>query len=179
IAHEPTSAAALAAWAAELGYESVGVGPSALLPVADERWQKRTSEGYAGSMAYMEKTRRSPEEILAGIKNEVIVGLSFGTANTQRQAAVASYARGQDYHQVLKQRLRRLTQQLCDALSTPLRARVCVDTAPLFERAWAQRLGLGFVGKSTMLISPGVGSSQLLGVLLVDVNLPRTTPRVV
>ncbi len=173
------SADELHTWARELGFESVGVGPSALLPMADDRWRKWAAEGYAGSMAYMNERRLTPAELLPGAKSVIVAGLSYGAANTQRQAAVASYARGQDYHQVLKLRLRQLAQRLCDALSAPLSARVCVDTAPLFERAWAQRLGLGFIGKSTMLITPGVGSSQLLGVLLVDVNLPRTVPRAV
>jgi epoxyqueuosine reductase len=175
-ASQPLDAASIQACAGQLGFSSVGIGAAASLPLAERRFQAWLASGHAGAMRYMREPRLSPAQLLPGARSVIAVGMSHGAASTQREGAVAGYARGTDYHQVLKQRLRALARQICERLGRPLRARACVDTAPIFERAWAERLGLGFIGKSTMLITPGVGSSQLLGVLLLDVALPALLP---
>ena len=79
---------------------------------------------------------------------------------------VARYARGEDYHDVMRKKLRRLADAVANLLGRPVLARHCVDTAPLLERAAAERAGLGFAAKSTMTIIPGVGSYVMLGELL-------------
>ncbi len=91
-------------------------------------------------------------------------------ADTPR-GVVAKYARGSDYHTVLKGLLLRLADECARLLGRPVVARACIDTAPLLEREAATRAGLGFVGKNTMAIVPGVGSYLLLGELLLDVPL--------
>jgi epoxyqueuosine reductase len=86
---------------------------------------------------------------------------------------IARYARSEDYHMVLRDRLVELAARLTAALGRPVVARSCVDAAPVLERAWAERAGIGFVAKNTMLISPGLGSHVMLGELLLDLELPE------
>jgi epoxyqueuosine reductase len=107
----------------------------------------------------------------------LVAGLAYaGGVSLRRSAAgpelqVAGYARGQDYHRVLKQKLRALADRVADLSGRAIKARALVDTAPLLEREAARRAGVGFIGKSGMLISPGRGSYLLLGVLLLDLEL--------
>jgi epoxyqueuosine reductase len=90
--------------------------------------------------------------------------------------SVGRYARGEDYHLVMKRKLTALAER-CEVLAgRPLRSRVCVDTAPLLEHEVARAAGLGFSGKSTLTIVPGVGTWVLLGELLLDVELPPSAP---
>ena len=89
----------------------------------------------------------------------------------QRSPGWSRYARGDDYHDVMRKKLRRLADAVANLLGRPVLARHCVDTAPLLERAAAERAGLGFSAKSTMTIIPGVGSYVLLGELLLDVEI--------
>jgi epoxyqueuosine reductase len=88
---------------------------------------------------------------------------------------VARYARGDDYHRVMKRRLRRLADELAAALPAET-FRVCVDTAPLLERELAQRAGLGAVGKHTLLIEPGAGSWLLLGEIVTTAGFAPSAP---
>jgi epoxyqueuosine reductase len=89
---------------------------------------------------------------------------------------IARYARGDDYHDVMRKKLRRLADAVANLLGRPVLARHCVDTAPLLERAAAERAGLGFAAKSTMTIVPGVGSYVMLGELLLDVEIAADEP---
>jgi epoxyqueuosine reductase len=89
---------------------------------------------------------------------------------------IARYARGEDYHLVVRDKLVALANRLAQELGRPVASRPCVDSAPVLEREWAERGGLGFVAKNTMLIAPGLGSYVVLGELLVDVDLPATAP---
>jgi epoxyqueuosine reductase len=84
---------------------------------------------------------------------------------------VARYARNRDYHSIIKARLRELADRLSQLVGRPVASRPCVDTAPVLERELAERAGLGFVGKNTLLIAPGLGSYLLLGELILDVEL--------
>src|SRR4029077_12800269 len=82
----------------------------------------------------------------------------------------ARYARGADYHVLLKDRLRELGKRIGTATGRSIAWRACVDTAPLLEREAAQAAGLGFIAKNTLLIAPGAGSWLLLGELLLDLE---------
>jgi len=88
----------------------------------------------------------------------------------------ARYAQGADYHDTLRKKLKALAQAAADGCGKVVRARACVDTAPLLEREAARRAGVGFIGKSNLLIVPRVGSHVLLGALLIDVHLPPGEP---
>jgi epoxyqueuosine reductase len=89
---------------------------------------------------------------------------------------IARYARGEDYHLVMRDKLVLLADRLAQELGGPVASRPCVDSAPVLEREWAERGGLGFIAKNTMLIAPGLGSYVVLGELLVAAELAPTAP---
>jgi epoxyqueuosine reductase len=89
---------------------------------------------------------------------------------------IARYARGEDYHLVMKRKLEALREECARLVGRPVRARVCVDTAPLLEHEAARAAGIGFSAKSTLTIVPGLGSFVLLGELLLDIDLPPGNP---
>jgi epoxyqueuosine reductase len=123
-------------------------------------------------MHYLEKERAVPRLLLPEAETLVAVAIAY-PGSRQAGETVASYARGLDYHTVLKGKLLALSQQIANDLGRPLLARPCVDTAPLLERAAAERAGIGVTGKSTLTIVPGAGTYVLLGELLLDVVLPE------
>jgi epoxyqueuosine reductase len=143
--------------------------------------------GFHGEMAYMGAddhiaARREVERIAAGARSVIAVAVAYGWRDPDPEAVagvpirgrVARYARGRDYHQVLKAMLYGLAEELGDAIDRPVIGRPCVDSAPLLERGFAEAAGIGFVGKNTMLISPGLGSYTVLGELLTDVEIAPT-----
>lgn len=164
--------------AVALGFVRVGVAAVDRASLAREADAKAAASrwvdsGLHGELQYMATPRSSPGELLSGARS-VIVALAVTedvALESQEQGRIAAYARGLDYHGALKAKLWTVAQQLCDDVQRPIRARVCVDTAPLLERFWAAEAGLTFTGKSTMAIAPGVGTNVLLGSILVDVEL--------
>ncbi|HUH02381.1 MAG TPA: tRNA epoxyqueuosine(34) reductase QueG [Kofleriaceae bacterium] len=169
--------------AARLGFHRAGVAtiePPARYP-AYRAWLEADQHG---SMAYMAAPehvagRLDPGSLLEGARAAVVVALAYAPDDDSRddrarRGLVARYARGLDYHGVIKHKLRQLAAALEAAAGRPVQSRACVDTAPVLERELAERAGLGFVAKNTMLISPGLGSYTLLGELLVDVELAPT-----
>lgn len=181
---ERVSAAALG-----LGFSRVGFAPAARFGEAAERLQRWLASGYHGDLGYLSgpEDRADPGALLEGAKTIVVVALSYAPesppAALRRDkdgpalvGTVARYARGEDYHLVMKQKLEALRDE-CERLAgRPVRARVCVDTAPLLEHEAARLAGVGFSAKSTLTIVPGVGSFVLLGELLLDVELPFGAP---
>jgi epoxyqueuosine reductase len=137
-------------------------------------------------MHYLESPadRADPRALLPEAQTIIAVAAPYGPLTAAQDApesdgagGVAAYARGEDYHRVLKHKLRALADQVAAWLGRPVQARACVDTAPLFERDACVRAGLGFVGKSTLLICPGIGSAVVLGELLVDVPIMPDKPQ--
>lgn len=177
----------LRAWALELGLADVGAATineatlrgEAQAKESTERW---LSAEYHGGLQYMTAPRLTPLQLLPSAKT-VLVALAAtehvrpeSSVPIETRGTIAAYARGSDYHYVLKDKLWQLTQRLCDALGEPVVARICVDTAPILERYWAACAGVAFIGKSTMAIAPGIGSRVLLGLVLVDRALPSSPP---
>jgi epoxyqueuosine reductase len=147
----------------------------ALRNAALERW---LDAGYQGSMAWMaDPRRRAINELLPGVRSVLAVGLNY-YVKAQRSPgslAVARYGWGRDYHRVMEGRLRRLgrwLQERVDGASW----RVCVDSGPLMDKAWAEEAGLGWIGKHGNLINPEHGSWLLLGHLLTTVPLTPDRP---
>jgi epoxyqueuosine reductase len=169
-----------------LGFVRVGFTPVA----AFERhrvYQDWIARGYAGEMDYLERDaalRRDPRELLANARTLVTVALSYAHPDGPDVPAdalgprgrIARYARGTDYHMVLKRKLQALATALSSQLGRPLAALPCVDTKPLLEREAAQACGVGFIAKNTLLIAPGAGSLLLLGELLLDVDCEPAQP---
>jgi epoxyqueuosine reductase len=179
----PTENARLVREAAEaLGFARIGFTPVG----AVERHQvyaEWLASGRHGEMEYLARDaepRRDPATLLEGARTVVAVALSYAHADSPDvpadrlaggpRATIARYARGADYHVLLKDKLRALAKQIGAATGRELAWRACVDTAPLLEREAAQSAGLGFIAKNTLLIAPGAGSWLLLGELLLDLD---------
>ncbi len=184
-------ARALEREAARLGLAGVGIcGPdsSAHMNVYED-WIGR---GFHGEMGYLARgdsidRRRDLRLTMDAVRSIVVVAQEYGQEDPpgipddSSRGVVARYARGQDYHQVLKRRLQDLLEWLrAEARSLgvtdEVRGFAYVDTGPILERELGLRAGLGWFGKNTMLIDPKRGSYFFLGLLLLDLDLPRSAP---
>jgi len=175
-AREVTLEEAIARQAYARGFALVGfaaLGEAESAPHYDA-WLAR---GYAGSMHYMERDpvlRHDTRRPHAGAASAVVVAMEYGGA--EPSGPVARYARGDDYHDVMRARLRDLHAWLSGHLGREVPGRAYVDTAPILERDLARRAGLGWFGKHTMLINPAIGSHFFIGSLFVDLALAPSAP---
>ena len=168
--------------ALELGFDLVGittVEPSILA----EPYRDWLANGYAGEMEYLARNvekRLDPGLMLAGAKSLIVVGMNYyadaeegaGTPKADAERGIfARYARGDDYHDVMKARLAVLLETLKAEYGGEIEGRVFVDTAPILEREVARRAGLGWFGKNTLLINTRRGSYFFLGEILTTAEL--------
>ena len=159
-----------------LGFDLVGLtrtGPAGTAGQFDG-W---LNAGHAGEMHYLERgaeKRRDTRLPVEGARSAVVVGMNYG--GREPSGPVARYARGDDYHDVMGQRLRALHSCVDRWVGASVRGKAYVDTGPVLERDLARRAGLGWFGKNTMLINRGVGSFFFLGVLLLDLDLEPDGP---
>jgi epoxyqueuosine reductase len=159
-----------------LGFDLAGIntlGPATTTDAFDA-WLAR---GYAGDMGYMPRTadkRRDSRRPFEGVSTAIVVAMSYG--GTAPRGPVARYARGDDYHDVLLDRLTQLHRWIEAQLGHDVLGKAYVDTGPILERDLARRAGLGWFGKNTMLINPRLGSFFFIGALLVDVQLAPDAP---
>lgn len=159
----------------------MGVARAEPLGLEAARLRAWLAAGRHGVMGYMKETadvRADPthEGMLPSARSVIVLATSYARSESEwgpKPGKVARYARGRDYHNVLQKRGRKLAQTLREAGYT---ARVGVDSMPLFERAWAQRAGLGFIGKNCCLIVPGLGSHLFLSVIVTSAELPEDAP---
>jgi len=164
-----------------LGFDQVGIAP-AVSPPGYPRYLEWLDAGFAAGMSYLERhaeARRHPDQLLEGVRSVVMVSVVYGRPDSSgpgpTQGKVARYARGLDYHRVVRDRLEALLEWLRGECPQ-VRGRVVVDTAPLLERDFARLAGLGWIGKNTMLINRQLGSFTFLGALLVDAELAPDPP---
>jgi epoxyqueuosine reductase len=165
----------------ELGFALAGVAEAAPTCRADEvtAWLNAGKHGEMEYLARNLESRLDPRKLLPGAKSIICVADRYHDGRPDRRTGsptgrIARYARGADYHVVMKKRL----HVLCDRLkaSFPIAEfRACVDTTPILEREHAARAGLGAIGKHTLLIEPGVGSYLLLGEVLSTLALEPST----
>ncbi len=169
-----------------LGFELVGITGAEPSVFATAYWEW-VEQGYAGEMHYLTRDihrRLDPSELLPNAQSIIVVGMNYmgadgaGTPeNLDPDAAIfARYARGDDYHDIMTPRLRELLAYLKELAGEETTGRVYVDTGPLLEREVAQRAGLGWFGKNTLLINTKRGSYFLLGEIITNILLPRDTP---
>ena len=151
-------------------------------PVSDDAcnlYEQWISQGKQGGMAYLERyadVRRDPRLLLDGARSLVVCAFPY-LPHSQRAAGapvIASYAHGLDYHDVVRQKLSDAATGLADAFGGNWR--VCVDTAPLRERYWAVKAGLGFIGRNQQLIVPGVGSYVFIGTIISTLQIAPSGP---
>jgi len=179
------TAATVTALARELGFARAAVVPIEP-PRRHELYRSWLAGGHAGTMAYLAAPEHVAQRgdlraLLATARSLIVVALAYGRADpipgdALLRGKIARYARGEDYHLVMRDRLVALADRIAGALGAPVASRPCVDSAPVLEREWAERGGLGFVAKNTMVIAPGLGSYVVLGELLVDAELATTAP---
>jgi len=175
----------IATLARELGFARAAIVPIES-PRRHDLYTSWLARGHGGEMAYLAspehvEARADLRTLLSSARALIVVALAYGKddpvpADRLLRGRIARYARGVDYHLVLRDRLVLLADRLAAELGRPVASRPCIDSAPVLEREWAERGGLGFVAKNTMLIAPGVGSYVVLGELLVDAELTPTAP---
>jgi epoxyqueuosine reductase len=173
----------LKAEAFRLGFDDVGIAPAVTAP-GYPGFLHWLEAGHHAGMEYMSRHaagREHPQSVLEGVCSVVVVSIVYGERDPDTEKScsttgkVARYARGDDYHRVLWDKLETLLAWLhteCPAV----RGRAVVDTAPLLERDFARLAGLGWIGKNTMLISRRLGSFTFLGALLIDAELTYDVP---
>jgi epoxyqueuosine reductase len=172
--------------AREEGFDHVGI----TLPRASEHlpalrgWVERGLHGEMGYLARADAVARRGrlELTLPEVRSILVVGHEYGqpdpagVPDDPARGVIARYARGRDYHRIVRKGLQRVHRRLEEELGRAVSARAYVDTGPILERELAQRAGLGWFGRNTMLIDPGRGSYFFLGVLLLELELDPDPP---
>ncbi|MBQ0129356.1 MAG: tRNA epoxyqueuosine(34) reductase QueG [bacterium] len=162
--------------AEKLGFDACGVAKADFLEDDAEKVEKWLSENCQGEMDYLTRNkekRYDPRLLNEGTKTVVSVLCNYypkQILTSDNNYKISKYAYGDDYHEVVKQKLRQLLEKI-ELLTGKLEnTRIFVDSAPVLERAWAVRCGLGFIGKNTCLIHPKKGSFFFIGQLLLPVE---------
>lgn len=163
-------------WFAEAGVFAYGVSEPEMVDSYDlDIYGTWLRNGEHGEMSYMERyseVRSDPRLLLPGVKSLISCAFSYYSGKHHRY--IASYALGSDYHEVIRGRLEKVASRIKAVYGGE--TRVCVDTAPLRERYWAVRSGVGFSGLNGHLIVPGAGSYFFLGEVLCTVAVRPTSP---
>jgi epoxyqueuosine reductase len=165
----------------ELGFEFAGISVATELTEEAKQLEKWLNKGYHGEMAYMEnhfEKRIDPRKLVDGAKS--VVSLLYNYHNPEKQQdgdapLMSQYAYGEDYHHVVKVKLKALLDALQEKIGT-ISGRCFVDSAPVMEREWAKRSGNGWIGKNTLLIHPRRGSYFFLAELILDIELEPDGP---
>ncbi len=179
------AAVMIKARARELGFVTCGVARADVpLDVEFARYSAAMDRGLNGPIDYLAENRSVRERvdtdaILAGAKSIVVVGARYDRPDEDTDPPVAKkiarYARGHDYHGFMRKKIRKLAAFI-RALGDGVEARPMSDTAPVLERAWAARAGIGFVGKHGIVITPGLGSYMLLGEVVTTLEIAADEP---
>lgn len=173
------TAAAIKEKAHEIGFDLCGVSEAVRLPRL-ARLESWLDDGRAGEMEYLRDSlgeRSDPRIFLPTAQSVISLAVVYNTASADSQrvapgeASIARYARGDDYHDVLRKRLRLLVQWMAETAGPGLEALTCVDDGPVQERVFAEQAGLGWIGKNTCLINPTLGSWLFLAEVVTNAVL--------
>jgi epoxyqueuosine reductase len=162
--------------AKKLGFMFCGVAKAEFLEEEAPRLEQWLKKDMHGEMQYMENhfdKRLDPRLLVDGAKSVISLGLNYYSENVQADPSapkISKYAYGSDYHTVIKDKLRQLLQIINEKIGE-VGGRAFVDSAPVLDRAWAKKSGLGWIGKNTNLISKQVGSFFFLAELIIDLEL--------
>jgi len=162
-------------WSDELGFVDCGVAPAREMASEMSLYRRAIDLGYHGDMGYLARNmeiRTDPALLLPGVRSVICFLAPYKQREAQVQdlPKIAQYAWGEDYHNVIKDKLRVIVSRMKE-LQPQLNARVFSDSAPILERLWAREAGLGFIGKNGFLISKKHGIHTLIGVIIVDTEL--------
>jgi epoxyqueuosine reductase len=183
------NSAAKTAWIVEraqaLGFDLCGV-------VRAEKFtelglaQEWLALGYAGEMKYLTDPRRGdPQSVMPGLRSVIVCALNYNSSaprsvdallkeTAEPRGWISRYAWGEDYHEVLHQKLRSFASSLSECFAEPHEARIYSDTGPLNERVFAKHAGLGWLGKNTLLLNAKLGSWFFLGAILTTLDISPT-----
>jgi epoxyqueuosine reductase len=172
--------------ALSVGFDACGIARAEALTEDAEFLHHWLEEGRHGEMHYLSRNfekRTDPRELVPGCKSVVVVLLNYYPSELQESNAprIAKYAYSEtDYHTVIKAKLSELEKLICEAYGADAvlqhHQHSFVDSAPVLERRWAQRAGLGWIGKHTQLIHPGLGSYCFIGILMLNVETETDEP---
>ncbi|MCO6431716.1 MAG: tRNA epoxyqueuosine(34) reductase QueG [Deltaproteobacteria bacterium] len=169
--------------AARHGLNLLWAGPPPAISSAVTRLQRWQESGFAGEMGYMLRPPQMYVDIanfLPEVKSVILVTVHYegplGGSRPEGHGRVARYAWGRDYHRVLKRKLKALMMELQKLVPHELTYRIFADAVPLLERAFAERAGLGFIGKNSMLIQPGAGSYFFIGEVVTNLPIEEESP---
>lgn len=177
----PQETADLKEQAQSLRFDLVGICPVSPPPHL-EAYDSWLAKGYQGTMEYLAKhlpLKADPRQLLPGAQSVIAVGLNYNRPNPPREGypRIARYAHGRDYHKVLRGKLKKLEAWL-GSQHPGSESRICVDSAPIMERDYAQLAGLGWYGKNTMLINSQRGSWFFIGLVLTSVEFQPDPPAI-
>lgn len=167
--------------AKDLGFFFCGVSKAEFLEEEAPRLEEWLKRSYNGKMSYMENhfdKRLDPRLLVDNAKSVVSLLLNYYTEDSQQDdqaPKISKYAYGEDYHGVIKDKLKELFQFIQDEIGE-VNGRIFVDSAPVMDKAWAKRSGLGWVGKNSNLIHPKHGSFFFIAELIIDLDLEPDGP---
>jgi epoxyqueuosine reductase len=170
--------------ALRLGFDDCGFAKAGRLEVEERRLEEWLNQGRHGTMQWMENyfdKRVDPTKLVPGAKSVVsVIGSYYHPKHKRRQnqkniPRIAKYAQGRDYHKVYKKKLKKLFAFTKNLLGE-LNGRVFVDSAPVLDKAWAQRAGLGWIGKNSNLLNKNIGSFLFIGEMIVDAAFTYSIP---
>jgi epoxyqueuosine reductase len=162
--------------AKNLGFMFCGIAKAGFLEEEAPRLEAWLKKGMQGEMQYMENhfdKRLDPRLLVDGARSVISLGLNYYTEDTQHDSLapkISRYAYGADYHHVIKGKLKQLLQTINEKIGE-VNGRAFVDSAPVLDKAWAKKAGMGWIGKNTNLISKKTGSFFFLAELIVDLEL--------
>ncbi len=168
--------------ALEIGFDACGIARAELLKEDIAFLSSWLEKDYCAGMGYMRNyfdKRLNPTLLVENACSVIVVLLNYYPSQLQDASMpqIAKYAYGKDYHVVMKQKLHQLLENI--QLLSPedkINGRAFVDSAPVLERRWAERSGLGWIGKNTLFINPKIGSYTFIGELIIDAELDYDTP---
>lgn len=169
------------ALAHELGFAHIGIARAEMMEPEARRLEAWLNKDYHGKMTYMEnhfEKRVDPTKLVPGAKSVVTLLYNYFPEKTQQDESspkIAKYAYGRDYHFILKDKLKTFLKKINESIGE-VNGRCFVDSAPVLERDWARRSGLGWIGKNTLLIHPKKGSYFFLAELIIDLELEVDAP---
>ena len=167
--------------AKSLGFLSCGISQATFLEEEASNLEKWLNDGKHGKMKYMENhfdKRLDPRKLVPGAKSIISLTYNYFNDNFQKDKnapKISKYAYGSDYHLIIKKKLKILFKELKKNFGD-INGRVFVDSAPIMEKPWAAKSGLGWIGKNTNLISQKIGSYYFLAEIIVDLEFEYDTP---
>ncbi len=178
---QTTHTAIIKSAAANMGFSFCGIAKAEFLEDEAPRLEEWLQKGYQGKMSYLENyfdKRLDPRLLVPGAKSIITLGYNYYPSEDLAQNSslkIAKYAYGEDYHFVIKDKLKALLEELRLSIGE-IDGRAFVDSAPVMERAWAQRAGMGWVGKNSLLLNKQMGSFFFLAELIIDLELDYDSP---